>query len=142
VNPWNLLLESLHSALIEELTARSPEPRPALGLPRSEATLMWPDPDVPELQTIEVTLGGQSGKVLLGVEPAAYTKLNCNAECLWNGILAKAENSEFPRRNLSPAFELPRRITARAIFELPKPTRVIWIPVSLLPGRIYLGIAL
>ena len=33
-NPWNLLLESLHSAQIDQLLARYPDDKPELDLPR------------------------------------------------------------------------------------------------------------
>jgi hypothetical protein len=148
MTPWNQLLESLHSSLIDELVDRINDTKPELGLPKREAGLLWPDPSVAELLVIDLTLSAAgseatgSGQVFIGLDPHATQRLNLAAEALWQKMLVRAKKLEFPRRKLAPHFASPRKIRPNEANPGQAPSRVIWIPFGLLPGRVYLGVGI
>jgi hypothetical protein len=142
VSPWNLLLESLHSSMVDELIERAPARKPELGLPRRENGLLWPNPVFAELQVWKIDLGGESGWVFLGMDETARKRASCEPEKLWEGLLSRARKLEFPRRKLAPVFHSAQVLRGNHPIDHPKPARVIWIPFSLLPGQVCLGVGL
>ncbi len=143
MNPWNLLLESLHSSLIDELIERSPNPRPVLGLPRKENGLLWPDPALPQLLAVDVKLTPvDSACILMGVDGAAQGRIGTELEALWERMVARGKKHEFERRKLAPGFSNARRINAKANDTYPLLRKMIWIPFGLQPGTLYLGLGL
>lgn len=150
MSPWTALLESLHSALIDELTERHPEPKPELGMPQRHKQLAMPAPTALQVVICEVRFVLEKpdaqgnpelrGFALLAADADCARKLKLDAEKLWEAILKRA-GGEFMFRNIKP-----RLGSARALSEpeLPsgfaEPTRVIWIPFKLNPGTCYLGV--
>ena len=51
MSPWTALLQSLHSALIDEVTDRHPEPKPELGFPKKQSQFQFPAPNVLWIKT-------------------------------------------------------------------------------------------
>ena len=141
MSPWTALLESLHSALIDELTERHPEPKPELGLPSRHSSFTLPKESPPEILFCEVDQEpGGKGTVLLALDLGCSKTLKLSAEELWKAILKRA-GSEFMRRQIKP--KLGRVTLAAAGPALPagynEPQRLVWIPFRLPAGRIYLG---
>src|ERR1700722_15082723 len=69
MNPWTGLFQSVHSALIDELTERHPEPKPELGMPVREASYRIPDPALSSILVCGVDLSEQRGVLLLASDP-------------------------------------------------------------------------
>ena len=140
MSPWNLLLESLHSSLLDELLERVPQAKPELGLPRRDPGLLWPDPGVETLFAWKIELTGGRGFAFLGFDFEAQKRIQVEPVVFWESLLARAKKLEFPRRAIAPEFTDPKQIKAQKSIDHPKPKMVIWIPFGLLPGRTYLGI--
>lgn len=140
MSPWTALLESLHSALIDELTERHPEPKPTLGMPVRHSRLQLPKSST-DLMICEVTLSEKRAFALLAFEPSFMTELKTTPVELWSAILRRA-GSEFMRRNIRPLVGNPREF--RNGEELPpgyaEPARVIWIPFEIPAGICFLGL--
>lgn len=145
MSPWTALLESLHSALIDELTERHPEPKPELGMPQRHRQLALPAPGLQGALICEASFaleaGGETrGFALFAADAEAVLKLKLSSRKLWDALIKRA-GREFMFRNIKPrlgdAKELPSA-------ELPPgfatPARVIWIPFKLNPGTCYLGV--
>lgn len=142
MSPWTALLESLHSALIDELTERHPEPKPTLGMPTRSKTLSAPE-GVAQVLFCEATFDpAQRGSALLAFDPPFMSAINLPAEDFWQAILKRA-GTEFMRRSIRPTLSPP--VVMKPPITLPKgfpePTRVIWIPFEIPAGRCYLGLA-
>ncbi|OFZ52930.1 MAG: hypothetical protein A2428_02450 [Bdellovibrionales bacterium RIFOXYC1_FULL_54_43] len=119
---WNGFLEALHSAWIDELTERYPEPKPTLGMPIRAKGFVSPSEGVLESLAISVTLSASPGWVVLAGEPAL------DLRSIWTGVQRRAQ-AEFARRSISPAFGEPAFSAGGATF--PPAARVIWIPIEL-----------
>lgn len=156
MSPWTALLESLHSALIDELTERRPEPKPGLGLPLRKSSWSMPPTTASRILLVEVTqkdiaqvMPGSPpvGFVGLALDPECERHLGCDTETLWNAILKRA-GSEFARRGIRPL--VSRTLSTDQKAGLPaslaksaqEPTRVVWIPLSLGEGSVFLGLGI
>jgi hypothetical protein len=156
VSPYTALLESLHSALVDELTERHPEPKPELGMPTRSATFSLPDPSARKLLACQIgferekalavasaaeTLGGPRGIALLATSAEFDKALGTTAPKLWAAVLARA-GSEFARRGIRPVFSAPDLLDAPTALPAgyPVPGRFIWIPFRLPKGPGYLGV--
>lgn len=143
MNSWTAVLESLHSALIDELTERCPEPRPGLGMPLRRAVLDLPNPAITELIGLEIEVDASRGVGLLAVDAKALNTLQMKtATELWSALAHRA-GSEFSHRGIRPRFGslTPIPVSNPACpAGWSSPNRVIWIPVSLVPGLVYLGL--
>jgi hypothetical protein len=141
VNPWTAVFQSVHSALIDELTERHPEPKPELGMPIREAEYRLPDPALTSILVSEVNLADQRGVLLLASEPGFMKALKVPAVELWDSIMKRA-GSEFMRRGIRPV--LSPAITLLASSALPTSFpplgRVVWIPFRIPAGRCHLGL--
>src|SRR5688572_26146042 len=105
MNPWNGLLESLHSAVIDEVTdiLRSGEggEKPVLGMPTRIGTWKMPDPAPHKLLVATVAFGAGSGigLVAFGADTARVLKTDLRA--FYDAVLARAA-MELERRGLRP----------------------------------------
>ncbi|OFZ17765.1 MAG: hypothetical protein A2X94_04135 [Bdellovibrionales bacterium GWB1_55_8] len=139
---WNALLESLHSAAIDELTEKFPEPKPELGLPKRASGFDAPLGCTSNL--IVRTSGVEAGHALSG-----WVMLACDAdfaraitlESLWGELQNRAQR-EFLRRGIVPKFSGPSVAPVRIADTngLALPSRVIWMPFRLAPGQLQLGV--
>ena len=145
MNPWTALLESLHSALVDELIERHPEPKPELGMPQRHRDLVLPAPGLQGALICDVgfTLeaGGETrGFALFAVDAEGALKLKTDSRGLWRSLLGRA-GREFVFRKIKPRLGEPKDLNSA---ELPAgfavPSRVIWIPFKLNPGSCYLGV--
>jgi hypothetical protein len=147
MSPWTALLQSLHSALIDELTDRHPEPKPELGMPVRQNEFAFPSVDFPVALVCEVTFVLSDGKEsrgfsLFGMDPICAKKLGLDTRGGWDALVKRA-GGEFMHHKIRPRFgsvvelrnperELPAGFAA--------PGRVVWVPFKLNPGICYLGI--
>ena len=142
MSPWTALLESIHSALIDELTDRHPDPKPTLGMP-TRSKRLDPPPGVSEVLFVEAAFGPESrGSVMLSFDAGFFEAISVSAEQFWGSIL-KRIGTELMRRNIKPTLSPP--IMMKQTIQLPKgfpePSRVIWVPFEIPKGRCYLGLA-
>src|SRR4051794_38124098 len=120
MSPWTALLESLHSAMIDELTERHPEPKPELGMPMRRAQFDTPAPSCDQILLSrtafeDVALGG-TGVALIAMSPEARKLLKLDEKKLWEALLRRA-GGEFMHRKIKPRLEPAEVVAAGA--ELP-----------------------
>ena len=141
MNPWTGLFQSVHSALIDELTERHPEPKPELGMPIREGSYRLQDPALTSVLCAEVQLAGQRGVLFLASEPGFTQALGLKPTAFWDAIQKRAK-IEYDRRNLSPLVVPPTTLLASAALpgNLPPLGRVVWIPFRIPGGRCHLGL--
>jgi hypothetical protein len=149
MSPWTALLQSLHSALIDELTDRHPEPKPELGMPLRQRAFAFPSSDFPVVLLCEVTFslgdGTESrGFTLFGLDPVSSRKLGLDTPATWAALVKRA-GGEFMHHKIRPKFgTLVELHNTGGAVELPKgfppPERVVWVPFKLNPGVCYLGV--
>lgn len=141
MNPWTGFLESLHSALIDELTERHPEPKPELGLPLRQNRFAIPSVEIERILLAEVALGAAQGIALLASQESFHQKLKMTRDHLWEAMILRAK-SEFARRGLQPKFSPIQELLATEAFpsSILKCSRVIWIPLGLPEGRCFFGV--
>jgi hypothetical protein len=147
LSPWTALLESLHSAMIDELTERHPEPKPELGMPVRRATFEAIGDACDQVLVAraafeEVPLGG-TGLAMLALSPEARTLLNLDEKSLWNALLKRA-GGEFLHRKIKPKLEAAQVIAVSAVLPsgVSQPQRVIWIPFKLGSAQLRLGVGI
>jgi hypothetical protein len=147
MSPWTALLESLHSALIDEVTDRHPEPKPELGLPKRQSQFAFPSPEVSTVLWLEVSFatatGPSRGATMLALQPGFLKDLKLKTpQQLWEAMLKRA-GSEFARRQIQPVFAGLSELTPSAASpkELAALPRVVWIPIKLPGGDCYFGVA-
>jgi len=147
VNPWTALLQSLHSALIDELTDRHPEPKPELGMPSRQGRWSSPDPALSEILLCEVLLDSASGIAFLAAEPGFTQSLKLSLPELWDLIFQRA-GSEFMRRGIKPKVgrrdqtQNGTKLPAKLPEGYPQPGRIVWIPFKIPGGTAYLGMGI
>ena len=138
---WKGLLEALHSALIDELTERHPEPKPELGMPSRHPRWETPDPRVSVVLVAEACFGPARGLAAIAFDAGLEPKLASSAGALWSATLKRA-GGELQRRGIKPAVSDPAEL--KAPFSLPAafpaPSLLIWIPVRLAGKGCYLGV--
>lgn len=141
MSPWTALLESLHSALVDELIERHPEPKPTLGLPLRQREFGAPAESLKSLLVTQVAIGDNQGLACLALDSACLTELGIQPSTLWEALVKRAA-VEFARRQLRPRFDKSAELGPGV--KLPpghlQPQRVIWIPFTLKDGRCFLGI--
>jgi hypothetical protein len=156
MSPWTALLQSLHSALIDEINERLPKLKPELGMPIRQRELAAPAPEVQSTLICEASFlredeaaakstaasATSRGFVLLSVDADAAKKLGLDTRKLWAVLLKRAAIKEFGHHKISPSFQDSGEL--KAPFSLPEdyavPGRVVWIPFRLHPGVVYLGL--
>jgi hypothetical protein len=136
MTPWTALLESLHSALIDELTERHPEPKPTLGMPIRQAKLSLP-PSAQAVLICEFSFDEARGFAMLAFEDGFMQALNILPEDLWQAILKRA-GSEFMHRQIRPKTGQIQTFTDLKGYI--DPGRVVWIPFQIPAGTCYLGL--
>lgn len=141
MSPFTALFEALHSAWIDELTQRFPEPKPELGMPRRFADLLPPVAGLAEIVRIDVEIDGRRGVALLALSQAAIDCLGCPAQELWLALAQRAER-EFQFRKIQPALSGAQLYrddswTAKKVEGF---SRLIWVPVSLDGAACFLGV--
>ncbi len=140
MNPWNALLESLHSALIDELVERVPEPKPELGLPSRQTGFSLPEPRISEVWSVQVELQGSGrGKILIGLSTGAAAAMGVSAEALFEAVWSRAQRCEFSRRGLQPVIQ-PGRLQSRA--DDPEVTRILGFPFRITQEPLWLAVGL
>lgn len=149
MSPWTALLESLHSALIDELIERHPEPKPELGMPQRHRHLAMPAPGALSAVICEVSFAlaqpttassETCGFALIAVDEACAKNLKLDAPLVWNALIKRA-GREFGFRGIQPRLgdlKVLKGPTLPAGFS--EPARVIWIPFKLGSGVCYLGV--
>jgi hypothetical protein len=141
MSPWTAFLESLHSALIDEITDRHPEPKPELGLPLRQNRFAVPSSEVEQLLLVEVTCGTSPGIALLASQAGFMKAIQLAPQDLWNAMVQRA-GAEFSRRGIQPKFSAVQKLQATDAF--PSSTlrcaRVIWIPIGIPGGQCFFGV--
>jgi hypothetical protein len=146
MSPWTALLQSLHSALIDEVTDRHPEPKPELGLPKRQSRFDFPSALTKKILVVDVSIptsdGASEGFAMLGFQPEFLNAAQLKAPELWSAMLKRAQ-SDFSRRNISPIFGKPSELksSADASKELLALKQIVWIPISVPQGECWFGIA-
>jgi hypothetical protein len=141
MNPWTALLESLHSALIDELVERHPEPKPELGMPIRKTQFSLPDPSATSWILCELVCDGQRGIAVIAMNADCSKTLDIGPGALWDAVMKRA-GAEFSRREIRPRVsqqEEPKNTTPLPK-GYPEPGRMIWIPIRLPAGSCYLGL--
>src|SRR4051812_31960997 len=101
MSPWTALLESLHSALIDEITERHPDPKPELGMPLRQSRFALPSAKVDAIILSEVSFDQSKGIALIATSTACLKTLKITNSDLWKALLKRA-GSEFSRRQIQP----------------------------------------
>jgi hypothetical protein len=143
---WTNILESLHSALIDEITTRFPEPKPTLGMPMRRQEFLLEDLGLGSRASfagLNFVVGESEGIVMIIADPAANPSAahpSVSAGELWKGVYLRA-GAEFSRRGIRPIFT-PMQLTAEGKLPRggPQPKRFIWIPLFAGSGRCFLGL--
>lgn len=140
MTPWTALLESLHSAMIDELIGTYPDLKPQLGMPIRQREYRLPTSSVSSVVVCEILLERARGLGFLAGDASFNQAIRLSIPELWDKILKRA-GSEFFRREIRPKLGLTLSLVPTE--DLPKrmgePTRVIWIPVKIGAGSCYLG---
>lgn len=147
MNPWNGLLESLHSSFIDEVVEIHPEPKPVLGMPVRLGVVAPPRTGILEITAYSVKMGTGEGLALFALDSACEKELKTDALTLSKAVLKRAA-PELARRGLTPAFGEAFRLGSDKWSkgawpkELPWATRTVWIPLEVGPGHGFLGVAI
>ena len=130
-SPWNGILESLHSALIDTLIEEFPDSKPELGMPvRRDAWSL--QPEVTRLVARELVCDQARALAGIGINDAAQSAIEKAAkttiEEFLDKLMRRAE-PDFKRRGLCVTIKAcePRLDSAVTV----TPTRVIWIPLRI-----------
>ncbi|HCM41047.1 MAG: hypothetical protein A2Z97_02885 [Bdellovibrionales bacterium GWB1_52_6] len=127
-SPWSALLESLHSALIDELTDHFADQKPSLGLPLNRGGFLPPE-SAKCLLIFNVRIEGVGGE---GVAFLSASEDKMDLHGVWCGLMRRAV-VEFSRRRISPDLKI---IETTAV---PMILRSVWIPIEI-HGTWHLGI--
>lgn len=140
---WAALLESLHSALVDELIACFPGQKLELGMPIGKNSFELPSSSINRSVFSSFRVEAVSGLILLAFEGDPRKILGISGLALWEKVLKRA-GSEFARRgihpHIDPAWEhdhftrLPENVST--------PSRVVWTPFKITEFRIYFGMGL
>jgi hypothetical protein len=152
VLPWTALLQSLHSALIDELVEKVPEPKPTLGMPIRFSSWKLPeaDPSITlylEYCAFKEGLPGSTKKdgfAVIALTELASKRLSANPEIFWKAVF-KRTGSEFTHRNIRPIWSGGISYSAKDLVssDLQTLTRLIWTPIELSPGeRVFFGVGI
>lgn len=139
---WNVLLECLHSACIDELVERHPEPKPVLGLPIQQNGMSAPE-GTGRFLMIPAQLthsGKRAGILCLAITPDVPLEVGKDLPDLWSRIVERAAR-DFARRQVRADFEAPKLSDALQTGTL-KPRHALWYPFGLKSGKLYFGIAI
>jgi hypothetical protein len=141
-SPWTSLLQSLHSALIDEVTDRHPEPKPELGLPKKFTAFQFPSQAASRLFWVKTSFPDSHGAVLIAYHEKFFEALKLDAAGFWD-LISKRAVFEFTRRQIAPVFEVQVGLVAsgKVPVELGAFPRVVWIPIILPSGECWFGIA-
>ncbi len=138
---WTALLESFHSALIDELNSSKPSSKPELGLPIRHSQLQSPSQQALIAIWVQV-FAEPSGAVFLACDEKLKVVLKLQSvEALWKTVVERAHR-EFEHRKIKPRFGAVQGLSPD--FSMPKGLsplkRVIWIPIGLDGGKCFLGV--
>ncbi|MGZ3687238.1 MAG: hypothetical protein ACXVBW_02995 [Bdellovibrionota bacterium] len=136
MSPWTAFLESLHSALIDELIEIHPEPKPELGMPSRSRELRAPAEGLAYFAA-DVTLAETRGVALIGMDPGAERALGLAPGALWTVVFKRA-GTEFHRRAIMPRLEGEKSVAALGGVGAAL-QKVVWIPFKLGEARVFLG---
>ena len=135
-------MQSLHSALIDEVTDRHPEPKPELGLPKKFSAFQSPSAEASKMFWVKTSFGTSHGAVLLAYQDGFMKALAVNPNQFWE-LISRRADLEFTRRQITPAFEVQFEFTSseKTPVELSLFPRIVWIPIVLPTGSCWFGIA-
>jgi hypothetical protein len=150
--PWTALLQSLHSALIDELVERVPEPKPTLGMPIRFSGWKLPDSTNAlslylEFCEFKEGLPGptkKEGFAVIALTESASQRLHLTPENFWKAVF-KRTGTEFNYRKIRPIWSRGMSCSGDAQSSLEKlaPTRLIWTPIELGPGeKVFFGVGI
>jgi hypothetical protein len=141
MSPWTALLQSLHSAVIDEVTDRHPEPKPELGLPKKQSAFQFPSAQASKLFWVKASFSESTGAVLIAFQEEFFQALGVSVAQFWE-LIAQRADGEFARRNIAPLFEKRAEFSspAQTPDELVRLSKVVWIPIELPGGQCWLGI--
>ncbi len=134
MSPWTALFEAFHSALIDELTERHPEPKPELGLPIRTASADLPHPTLEDVAVYRIGFGEAKGYIVIAMDSLGSKAIGANSEELWASLLKRC-GQEFSLRKIQP------RIEGREELSQIQVGRVVWIPIQISGGRCFLALA-
>jgi hypothetical protein len=148
MTPMTALLQACHSALIDELCERHPEPKPELGLPSRLASWGPPTPNPSAAQACEFELRPQSGLLVLAHSGSLEPLLSMDLPTLSSHWLRRC-GAEFLKRHLQPILMPMQEVTlgaATAPAALARATsrvsRLVWMPIRLGGDvTVFLGVA-
>jgi hypothetical protein len=134
---WTAYFQALHSALIDELIERHPEPKPCLGLPRRGQGFF--DPPIgagkPEIWTRLSDVAGSGALLALAYDASIEAYLNPPGVApLWTAWVARAQREFEIRRYPALAAEAEKRVRPDSA-----PGTFVWIPFELQQGTLFMG---
>ncbi len=137
---WNSLVQAFHSALIDELTERQPEPKPTLGLPRRGPGFSEPAGADRVLLAATAEMDAMEGRALvaLAFEPSALQTVSASAPEVWSSWLGRVTGHEFRLRSIAARVSAPSEIAHGKSPPL-VPGSLVWIPIGVGEGSCYLG---
>jgi hypothetical protein len=143
MSPWTALLQSLHSALIDEVTDRHPEPKPELGLPKKLTSFQFPSDQATKVFWVKTRFTDSSGVVLIAFQEKFFETLGLNAAEFWE-LLSKRATAEFTRRQITPIFEIRGELSRsnETPAEFAQLSKLVWIPFFLSAHECWLGLGI
>lgn len=144
---WTVVLDSFHSALIDEMNAKLPQEKPVLGLPRRSKDFSFPDSRDPKgIQAVYVPVfseiaGTKGGGIILAVESRFCELMGLSTIDDFYRVLFQRIGSEFTKRNIKPRIGQVEKLSGQLPPGTPPPEKVIWIPFELKDTRSWLAIA-
>ena len=145
MNPFTAMLQACHSALIDELCDRYPEPKPELGLPVRLGQWKSPDAAIERAYAALFEFGsevGSEGIIALCTDDSLLPALGLTLEALTQAWIRRC-GTEFHRRSIAPAlrpFEWTPFVASQATVGIQEVTRIVWMPIRLKGGALHLGI--
>lgn len=140
---WTRILESFHSALIDELNERLPNVRPELGMPLRQSQLRNPSAEGLVLKNLIAQIVAEpSGIVFLSLDAKVEKVLKISGpQDLWTSLMRRL-GKEFDHRAIRPKFTPPQDLPSDFVLPkgFPNPSRTIWIPIGVEGGKCFLGL--
>lgn len=131
MNPWQALLESLHSSFMDEIRARLGDSKTLeLGMPKAFPGWGLPDSTLEVGCLARVELAGHSGWAIVAAATDSKSWAKGSVDEYWQGTLSRAAK-EFSKRGIRPV------LAASSPWQSSKgfpggdaPARLIWMPVK------------
>lgn len=133
---WTAVLESMHSALIDELNESFPKSKPVLGMPKQKLGWFVPAEGL-FLYSVGIE-GNPAGRIFIATGQEFEKRFKFGPEKLWAGVERRA-GAELMRRQVQPRFagKGKTELTDQTLLAL---TKTIWIPFEVEGCPVFLGI--